>query len=152
MQEPDNHKYDMTLEMMKYYQDEFEYRHKHYWVILIKLFLLYIIITALPLLSEAMGFSLSDVGKTHLFLFPIFGFFIACLTFLILSDEAKKIGAVNQAKYEINRLLPPVYRYRDYVTDKSDPKYQLARHLVLMVFCTELLMNLAVIIVLVVSP
>ena len=142
----DNTKIETILSVMQYYQEEFLYRHQHYWNVLVKLFIFDVIIVVLPITTEAMGFALSDDSKKVAIIFPFVGIAIAFLTKIILEDEAKKISAVNKAKYEINATLPELYRYRNYVSDKNDKKVQLAHHLVKIVFWVEFIIAILVLV------
>lgn len=40
------------FEALKYFQDEFQYRHKHFWNVMIKLFVLDVVILLLPFSTE----------------------------------------------------------------------------------------------------
>lgn len=134
--------FENSLKMMQYFQEEFQVRSKHYWDILIKMLIFDMLIIALPIMSEAMGFSLADIGK-YKFILPGIGLFIAVLTYIILEDEAKKIAAVNKAKYEINELLPTQYRYRNCKDDKNEKyekKNQMAHKLPKYVLAMETIM------------
>lgn len=55
--------------MLQFFQDEFIYRHTHFWNILMKLFILDAIIVLLPLVSEIMGISLKAIDHHFLFIF-----------------------------------------------------------------------------------
>ena len=144
----DNLSFNNTLEIMEYYQEEFKYRHEHYWNILFKMFIFNVIIIILPITSQAMGFTLSDASTKFGVIFPILGIFIAYLTKIILEDEAKKISAVNKVKYNINKTLPKKYRYYDYVPDKTDSKVQLAHNLIKIIFFIEIVLCIVVFIIL----
>ncbi len=109
-----------TIEMLNYYQNEFMYRHTHYWHITIKLFLLTIVVSLLPLSTTILGIELKDISNKNILLcFPILGFIISLLSFLIIREESKRMNAVNKAKYRINRTLPSKYQYEFYENKQS---------------------------------
>lgn len=132
------------FEALKYFQDEFQYRHKHFWNVMIKLFVLDVVILLLPFSTEILGISLAPIKPEYIACFPIFGALIAILTFIILNDEAKKISAVNQAKYRISRGLPEKYHYENYVGNMDDKRKQLAFSLTKFVLVVELTMVIIV--------
>lgn len=76
--------------------------------------------------------------------FPIFGALVAILTYVILNDEAKKISAVNKAKYRISRELPEKYHYENYVGNMDDKRKQLAFSLTKYILMVELIMVVVV--------
>lgn len=49
------------FEALKYFQDEFQYRHKHFWNVMIKLFVLDVVILLLPFSTEIFGISLAPI-------------------------------------------------------------------------------------------
>lgn len=79
---PDNCKIDEkiivspenTLKMLDYFQNEWLYRHKHFWDISIKLFLFNLVFTMLPFISEAFGITFR-LNQFPMLTFPIFGIF-----------------------------------------------------------------------------
>lgn len=107
--------FKQDIEMLNYFQNEFMYRHTHYWNILIKFFLLTIIITILPVTSEVLGVVLDNIPQKSLLIFPALGLIVAIFSSFILLDEAKKLQAVNEAKYRINRQnMAKKYHYAHY--------------------------------------
>lgn len=117
LQNPKN-SWDMDIAMLNYFQNEWIYRHTHFWKIAIKLFLFNSIVTILPYVSTAFGVAI-HVDNFNPYLFPILGFIITFVTFYILNDESKKLTAVGQTKYRINGAMEEKYRYLNY-TDKSE--------------------------------
>ncbi len=104
--------FEFSFKMLEYFQNEFFFRQKHYWSTLIRLFSLTVIITILPIASEIYGIVLNDLPKQYLLCFPGVGLTIAILTLVLLRNEARKIKAVNEAKYRINKqCMSPEYHY-----------------------------------------
>ncbi|MBE6844657.1 MAG: hypothetical protein E7508_02930 [Ruminococcus sp.] len=123
--ENNNNNSDLTehdIQMLNYFQNEFLYRHTHYWSIAIKLFITTVVITILPLTTSVFGIELSNITDKKLILcFPVLGLITALISFLILRNEAQRINAVNRAKYRINKeCLPSKYQYIYY--EEKDPK------------------------------
>ena len=123
--ESDNNGSDLTehdIQMLNYFQNEFLYRHTHYWSIAIKLFITTVVITILPLTTSVLGVEFNNITDKKLLLcFPALGLITALISFLILRNEAQRINAVNRAKYRINKkCLPSKYQYIYY--EKKDPK------------------------------
>ena len=111
--------YDATFEhdfqMLNYFQEEFKYRHQHYWEILIKLFTFTIGVTVLPVISGVFGLNLSSVPRSFLICFPGIGAMLSLFSFFILYDKAKKLSAIGHAKYRVNvMLMDPKYHYEFY--------------------------------------
>ena len=80
--------------------------------ILIKLFALSIIVTILPITSEVFGISLISIHQRFLLIFPAIGLIISLCSLFLLLGEAKRIRAVNDAKYRINRqYMDEKYQY-----------------------------------------
>ena len=104
--------FEHDLAMLNYFQEEFMFRQKHYWDILIKLFALSIIVTILPITSEVFGISLISIHQRFLLIFPAIGLIISLCSLFLLLGEAKRIRAVNDAKYRINRqYMDEKYQY-----------------------------------------
>lgn len=82
--------FDMDYQMLNYFQEEFIYRHKHFWNIVIKSFLLTITITIIPIVSEIFGITFNDIISNFLLVFPMMGFALAIGSFMLLLDESKK--------------------------------------------------------------
>lgn len=103
---------EIVLEMMKFYQEEFIYRHKHYWDLIIKFFILFVVVTTLPIISGVLGVELKEVSQKHLVFFPIIGILIAILGRHIVLMEVKFMASANKSKYRINqKLLSNEYQY-----------------------------------------
>ena len=134
------------FEALKYFQDEFQYRHKHFWNVMIKLFVLDVVILLFPFSTEILGISLAPIKSEYIICFPLFGALIAILTFIILNDEAKKISSVNKAKYRINRGMPEKYHYENYVGNMDDKRKQLTFSLTKIVLIVELAMVIIVLV------
>lgn len=105
-------RFDQTMELMKYYQDEFKMRQKHFWELLIKLFTLDTIVALLPFAKAIAGIELTDSLNHALFIFPIVGILIAFFSLALLRAEAKRITYVNRAKYRQNEKLPEDCQYK----------------------------------------
>lgn len=105
-------RFNQTMELMKYYQDEFKMRQKHFWELLIKLFTLDTIVSLLPFAKAIAGIELTDSLSHALYIFPIVGIMIAVLSGLLLHAEAKRISYVNRAKYRQNEKLPEDCKYK----------------------------------------
>ena len=114
--------FDCDLEMLKYFQDEFSLRHKHFWDIAIKIFTLVVIICLLPFVSEVSGIKLIDTAKLYSLCFPVIAFLVACVGQLILSDESRRLRAVNTAKYRLNRQYMIERYHYDYYNDNVGQK------------------------------
>lgn len=158
MDKPD---YDATfehdIEMMKYFQEEFMFRQAHYWEILIKLFTLTIVITILPIATEVFGISLSNIPHEFLLCFPGLGVIISLLSLFLLGKEAKKIKAVNEAKYRINRQCMDEKYHYEYYNDEvgkgdSNRKKWLSFQIIWVVFALELIVIIGVSIVILSTP
>lgn len=104
--------FNQTMELMKYYQDEFKMRQKHFWDLLIKLFTLDTVVSLMPFVKAIAGIQLADSLSHALYIFPIVGILIAAFSGLLLNAEARRLSAVNQAKYRQNEELPERCRYR----------------------------------------
>lgn len=137
--------FERDLKMLNYFQSEFQYRHGLYWRNLVILFILDVIVTIIPLTVEVFGIKFADLPKSYPICFPLFGIMIAIFTYFILSDEAKKITAVNKAKYRISESMEEKYRYVNYVGDMSAKKNQLTFSLAKYVLIVELLLCVIVI-------
>lgn len=99
------------IEMLKYFQDEFKYRHTHFWNILIKFFMLSVTIAVLPMTSSIFGIELNDMARKMTFVFPFVAVGIAFLGRYILNGEAKRLYTVQEAKYRVSRGLEEQYQY-----------------------------------------
>ena len=107
--------FEDDLEMLRYFQEEFMFRQSHYWNILFKFFVLTIVVAILPIAGEVFGISLNSIQQKYLIFFPILACLIASFSLIILLDEARKVQAVNEAKYRINRMnMDSRYHYEYY--------------------------------------
>ena len=97
-----NHTWQLEIEMMKYYQDEFKYRNSHFWSLLSKLFVLYSVITLFPICSEIMGIQIRELPEWSRMILPCVGIGVATFSYIVLRNEAKKISEINNIKYKIN--------------------------------------------------
>lgn len=110
--------FDCDIEMLKYFQAEFMYRHKHFWDIMIKVFTLVVITSLLPFVSEIAGTKLIDSARLYSLCFPVIAFVTAFIGKWVLEDEATKMRAVNKAKYALNReYMIDRYHYYFYNDD-----------------------------------
>lgn len=112
--------FDRDFQMLTYFQNEYEYRHKNYWDILIKLFILTTVVTILPVISGIFGLEITYMPRGLLFCFPMLGLVISVLNVVILYDKAKKFNAIGRVKHRINlKMEEPLYHYeffnKDYV-------------------------------------
>lgn len=104
--------HELTLEMIKFYQEEFMYRHKHYWDLIIKFFVLFVVVTTLPIISGVLGVELKEVTQKYLVCFPIIGVMIAVFGRHVIMKEVKFMASANNTKYRIiQKLLPEKYQY-----------------------------------------
>lgn len=148
--------FDRDYQMLNYFQDEFLYRHKHFWNFGVKSFLLTMTITIIPIANEIFGLTFSDMISSFLLVFPAIGMTLAIGSFFIMLDECKKMEAVNAAKYRINRNMDEKYQYIFYnnfseskFCDKHNKiKYSLARSLTVMFFILEITVIVIVAIIL----
>lgn len=136
--------FQQDLEMMKFFQEEFMFRHKHYWDILIKFFMLTVIISILPIASQVFGIELNTIPQRYLLCFPALGLIVSVLSLIVLLSEAKKMSSANSAKYYINKhCMDPKYHYKFYNdeigTGSSNKKRWLSFLMPWFVFCLELL-------------
>ena len=141
--------FNNDLEMLKYFQEEFMFRQKHYWDLLIKLFALTLGVTILPIASEVFSISIKPIPQNYLLCFPALGFLISLFSFFLLRKEARKMSSVNEAKYRINRqYMDPKYHYafynRNVGTGISDKKKLLSFQMTWFVFTLELIVILGV--------
>ena len=147
--------FDCDIEMLKYFQEEFIYRHKHYWNIVFKVFTLVVVTCLIPFASEIAGVKLIETARLYSLCFPVIAFVTAILGKFILDDEATKMSAVNRAKYTLNKQnMIDRYHYYYYNPDvgqketdkpitkkeaKSKSNRWLSINLTSKIFATELL-------------
>ncbi len=139
--------FEQNAKMLEYFQNEFMYRHTHYWNLLIKIFILTIIVAILPLTSEALGIAVIELAVNQMLIFPMISLVIAIYGFIVLLDEAKKMRAVNNAKYRINKQMDEKHQYDLYNpnvgkkegVEKKDKKNWLVYKITYMAFIVELL-------------
>ena len=134
-------KMDVALEMMKFYQEEFMYRHKHYWDLIIKFFSLFVLVTTLPIISGVLGVALKEISQKHLVFFPIIGVLIAALGRHVVMMEVKFMASANKSKYRINqKLIPAEYQYEWFdKTNLNSKKKRFSFQLPNIIFIFELL-------------
>lgn len=138
--------FERDYKMLMYFQEEFVYRHKHYWSLVVKSFLLTIGITIIPIVSEIFGLSFNDVVSKFSLIFPILGIFLAIESFYLISKEANRISMVNSAKYKINKKMISKYRYV-FVNDNN--KKFLSKSFSKLILITEMTIIVIVIVMLV---
>lgn len=111
-QTTNTNEFDRDVQMLKYFQDEFLYRHKHFWNILVKSFLLTVTVTIIPIIKEIFGIEFDNEAITkYLIVFPLLGLALAIGSFLLLIDESRKLRNVNNVKYQINQRMDEKYQY-----------------------------------------
>ena len=118
-----NNNFENDYKMLTYFQDEFVHRDEHFWKMVIYSFLLVVVISILPIVNEIFGISIEhNTVQAIAFVFPFIGAIISVLSFIILSSEAKRVNAVNQAKYRINKMMDEKYQYVFYKKSKTSEK------------------------------
>ncbi len=111
-----------TLRMLDYYQNEWLYRHKHFWNLLIKLFVFNLFIAVLPFISNVYEIEFENLEILK-FIFPIAAFVITGASTYALFIEADRMSLVGAKKYEINRYMDKLYQYKsDNITFKKNFK------------------------------
>ena len=149
---------DRDVEMLKFFQEEFIHRHKLFWEILTKSFILVVVVALLPISSEVLGLVLDDIPLEIQVIFPILGILISIFSAVILWGENKRMIAVNDAKYYLNRQAfeekHQYYFFNDNVgktKNVEEEKKKIGDYLcykvVIGVLILELIINLAVIMV-----
>ena len=108
--ERDNN-FETDYKMLLYFQDEYKYRHKHFWSTIKMFFILNIAISLLPFISGIINLEINFV-KFPIYIFPIVGVCIAIVSFVFLMSEVKTFNLVAQKKYKINELLSEKYHYK----------------------------------------
>ena len=78
-----NEEFEQDLQMLQYFQDEFQYRHKHFWYILILLFVLCVVIIILPIAPEVMGIKIQKLALS-LPLYVLIAELLLCLLVLFV--------------------------------------------------------------------
>lgn len=63
-QTTNTNEFDRDVQMLKYFQDEFLYRNKHFWNILVKSFLLTVTVTIIPIIKEIFGIEFDNEAIT----------------------------------------------------------------------------------------
>ena len=152
--------FQKDIQMLQYFQDEFMYRHKHFWQLLTKLFILTIVVTIAPITTQVAGVIFNDSIKSFSLCFPVLGLILASLGFHILQSEAKRMHAVNDAKKRINKKIGKRYRYETFdksaqkdTTLKNTGKHNLlAFQLPVLIFVTEFIIAVGVFVVLLRTP
>lgn len=120
--------------MLDYFQQEWLYRHQHFWNVSIKLFLFNIVLTMLPFISGAFGITF-DLKQIPVLIFPIIGFLLAIVCYFITKGEAKRLDEVGGVKYKINRQMNILYQYNKYhKTNSSKKKLAYLMPMIILVF------------------
>lgn len=148
---PTSDTFENDFKVLNFFQDEFYYRHKHYWSLLIKSFTFVLLITTLPITTGVLGFSVLEMPKWILCCFPILGIIISSLSTYVLCGEARRMNAVNNAKYRINKyLMDKKYQYEFFDLDtkkSSDQKNHskwLAYKMVYIILLVEILIAVGI--------
>lgn len=102
--------YQHTVEMLKYYQDEYFRRHTHLWSTLKAFFVLNMAISLLPFVSGIIGIEITS-GSLPIYIFPIVGLFVAFVSFYILKKEVISFNLVAMKKRKLAQELPKAYQY-----------------------------------------
>lgn len=136
--------FDHDLKMLNYFQNEFYYRHKHYWNLTIKACAFSMSVSTLPLTTGVFGFSTESLPVWLLYYFPAFGLIVALFSAYMLYGEAKRMTAVNDAKRRINAHMEELYHYVSYQTKKKRPAEYIAFSMVAIIFFLELIVALSV--------
>ena len=97
--------FEKDLAMLKFFQEEFLYRHKHYWDVLMKTFLVAVVVTVLPIVSEVLGVKLDDLPRQYLFFFPALGAAISLLSYDLLRRESDRLNRVGGFKNDLLQKL-----------------------------------------------
>lgn len=108
-----------TLKMLDYFQQEWLYRHQHFWTISIKLFLFNLVVIMLPFISGAFGITF-DLQKIPSLIFPLIGISLAIACYLLTKGEAKRLDEVAGVKYKINKHMDKIYQYKKYKETNSN--------------------------------
>ena len=72
-------KFEQDLKMLEYFQSEFEYRHQHYWRILERFFILFMVVATLPILKGLLGIEILGEFNRHVVVFQIAALAIAVI-------------------------------------------------------------------------
>lgn len=139
--------FSRDLEMLKFFQEEFIYRHKRYWDLLMKSFLLTIVVTVIPIFSSIFDIQMKELPLIDLLFFPLLGIFIAFLSYRLLDAETNRMNAVNQKKYEVNLRMNQEYQYSN--IGNSGTKKGIANSTIKMITGLEILVAVAVIVILI---
>lgn len=113
--------FEQDLKMLQYFQDEFEYRHKHYWSIMERFFILFIIVATLPVLKGVFGIEMNHDYVRHVMVFEVAAVAIAVIQLIVLLNEGQKIRAINCSKYDLNRKMTEA-KYHYYMYSEEKPK------------------------------
>lgn len=108
------------LEVLKYFQDEFKFRCTHFWNISIKMFLLIVAVSVLPLFNSFWGMVLGDLPNPKwTLIFPILAILITILSIVILWQEEKRLQYTKDMKYDIKNKYIKSYSYDEYINAKK---------------------------------
>lgn len=135
--------FQRDLEMLRFFQEEFFYRHKRYWDLLMKTFVLSVVVSVLPIFSSIFDIQMKELPVPTLIFFPVVGICIAALSYVLLSSEARRMNAVNGKKYQLNHRLGEEYWYIDFTGGKK--KKSIANFTIKIVVGLEILIAVAVI-------
>ena len=148
--------FEKDFQMLQYFQDEFMYRHKHFWQLLFKLFTLSIAVTIIPLTSQVFDIKFSETIKAFSYWFPFMGLLIAILGTYLLQSEAKRMSAVGSAKSTLSKKMGERYQYQYFDENAKNSsslkdinkKKHLAHQLPIIVFLVELVIIILVAVIL----
>lgn len=139
MSKKEEKSFDNDYKMLDYFQKEFMYRHKHFWNIAIKSFLLTITITIIPMVDEIFGISFNDFTNDFLLIFPAIGGIVAIVSSIILLYESERMKRVNDVKFRINKKMNKKYQYVFHDKNSSYNKVTLAKALIFFTLEFELI-------------
>ena len=106
--------FERNLQMMNYYQQEYLYRHKHFWDLIVKLFILDVTVSLLPICKNIFGIEAKDISSPSLIIFSVLGTIIAIASFCILYNEARRMTSVKNAAQRIQSYLGEKNKYPFY--------------------------------------
>ncbi|MCH5142438.1 MAG: hypothetical protein J1G07_01820 [Clostridiales bacterium] len=120
--EEKNENFENNYKMLLYFQDEYKYRHKHFWDTLKMFFTLNITISLLPFISGFFNYEI-DIAKFPIYIFPIIGICTAIVSSIFLKLEMEVFNSVARKKFRINELFPKEeYKYEKLKTKKISIK------------------------------
>lgn len=137
--------FENDLKMLEHLQNEFFYRHTHYWNFLVKSFLLTLTITVFPLMREIFGMTIDELDKKYYIIFPIIGIVLSFACFFILKEEDIRVRNVYSAKNKLNKKMNKRYRVPSY--NKSENSIHLSQTLGIILLIFELVIATVTIII-----